>query len=452
MTDYSKDIERYLSGEMTPEERHALEKKSMSDPFLAEALEGAEHITSAQYEQDLKALYHTIDLKTKKENKNNTILIWSLRIAAGMVIVFIATYLIINLGEEIKSTPKLSDSDQLQKATPPEIKTDSATNDTVNNQLALVEEKREDEKEKKDKLKSIERKNTTSNTSVIEAEEAVIPLADVINTEPQAEEIKTEVITPPVSGRAEVQEKEISPVIAREVPKESEPAVGNRVRGGVSDRMAKKSSPEQNASPQQPASAISGIVTSAEDGSPLPGVNVVLKGTTIGTVTDVEGKFILDSATIASTLVYSFIGLQTKEVGITNFNPLNVALNADVSQLSEVVVVGYGYTDRSETTPTVDLAHPEIGNRAYRKNLEENLIYPQSALDNKIEGRVTVEFFVETDGSLSDFIIVKGIGHGCDEELIRLIKQGPKWVSTKKDSLPIRDKARVRLNFQLPKK
>ncbi|MCZ8216742.1 MAG: energy transducer TonB, partial [Cyclobacteriaceae bacterium] len=83
---------------------------------------------------------------------------------------------------------------------------------------------------------------------------------------------------------------------------------------------------------------------------------------------------------------------------------------------------------------------------------EENRIYPQSALDSKTEGRVTVEFFVESNGSLRDFTIIKGIGSGCDEELIRLIKEGPKWVPTKKNNQPVRDKARVRLNFQLPGK
>ncbi|GCC52393.1 hypothetical protein SanaruYs_26300 [Chryseotalea sanaruensis] len=451
MTDYSKDIERYLNGEMTPAERHALEKKSLSDPFLADALEGAELITSVDFEQDVNALNKAIDLRIKKESKNKTLLFWSLRIAAGLLILFIATYLILNLGDKIKSTPNLSDQQPIQKPDTNQLKKDSSATGMSNNQLALVEEKVIQKKEPTDKLKSVERKNNTLKTPEIEAEKAVV--ADITETEPQAEEIKTEIIAPAITtSRAEIEEKKMSPVTASEVAKEDETVVSSRLRGTNADRNAKKSFSDQGANPQLPAATISGVVTSAEDGSPLPGVNVVLKGTTIGTITDVEGRFKLDSATIASTLVYSFIGLRTKEVSVTNFNPLNVALNADVSQLSEVVVTGYGYSNTNETTPTVDLAHPEIGNRAYRKHLEENIIYPQSALDNKIEGRVTVEFFVETDGSLSDFTIVRGIGGGCDDELIRLIRQGPRWVPTKKDDQPIRDKARVRLNFQLPKK
>lgn len=452
MTDYSKDIERYLNGEMTPAERHALEKRSLSDPFLADALEGAELITPADFEKDVNTLNTTINKSAKKESKK--FLVWGLRIAAGLLILFIATYLIINLGDEIKSTPELSDIQPLQKADTNQFKTDSSTTIISNDQLALAEEKLIQKKEIVAERKSTEKKYDTFKTPIIEAEKAVAPAADATGTEQDAEEIATETIAPAKNiSRAEVEEKKMSPISASEAVKEAEPVVSSRVRGTNTDRNAKKSFADQGAIPQLPASTISGVVTSAEDGSPLPGVNVVLKGTTIGTITDVEGKFKLDSATIASTLVYSFIGLRTKEVSVTNFNPLNVALNADVTQLSEVVVTGYGYSNNNnETTPTVDLAHPEIGNRAYRKHLEENIIYPQSAIDNKIEGRVTVEFFVETDGSLSDFTIVKGIGGGCDEELIRLIRQGPRWVPTKKDNQPIRDKARVRLNFQLPGK
>jgi TonB family protein len=97
------------------------------------------------------------------------------------------------------------------------------------------------------------------------------------------------------------------------------------------------------------------------------------------------------------------------------------------------------------------LAYPENGNRAFRQYLEKNIAYPEEAKARKIEGRVTVDFFVEPDGSVTGFTIIRGIGGGCDEELIRLIKEGPKWIPTKRDNTPVRDKVRVRLKFELPK-
>jgi TonB-linked SusC/RagA family outer membrane protein len=87
---------------------------------------------------------------------------------------------------------------------------------------------------------------------------------------------------------------------------------------------------------------VTGKVTAAEDGSALPGVNVVLKGTTNGTVTDGNGDYKLSVPNGGGSLVFSFIGLQTTEVPIGDRTTIDVALSLDVQQLSEVVVVGQG--------------------------------------------------------------------------------------------------------------
>lgn len=87
---------------------------------------------------------------------------------------------------------------------------------------------------------------------------------------------------------------------------------------------------------------VTGKVTAAEDGSALPGVNVVLKGTTNGTVTDADGAFKLSVPAGGGSLVFSFIGLQTQEVAIGDRSVVNVALSLDVQQLTEVVVTAQG--------------------------------------------------------------------------------------------------------------
>jgi TonB-linked SusC/RagA family outer membrane protein len=87
---------------------------------------------------------------------------------------------------------------------------------------------------------------------------------------------------------------------------------------------------------------ISGKVTSAEDGAPIPGVNVIFKGTTVGTVTDFEGNYKLTVPAEDGTLVFRFIGLRTREIAIGNQSVIDVALAADVTQLSEVVVTAIG--------------------------------------------------------------------------------------------------------------
>ncbi len=88
---------------------------------------------------------------------------------------------------------------------------------------------------------------------------------------------------------------------------------------------------------------ITGKVTSVDDGSAMPGVNVLLKGTTKGTVTDVNGHYSLDLGNHSSgTLVFSFIGYINQEVNLGKSNVIDVKLKIDIKSLSEVIVSGYG--------------------------------------------------------------------------------------------------------------
>lgn len=87
---------------------------------------------------------------------------------------------------------------------------------------------------------------------------------------------------------------------------------------------------------------VSGRVTSSEDGSPLPGVNVVLKGTATGTVTDVSGTYRINIPESGGTLVFSFIGLSSLEVEVGERSVVDVQMTQDVTQLGEVVVTAVG--------------------------------------------------------------------------------------------------------------
>jgi TonB-linked SusC/RagA family outer membrane protein len=98
---------------------------------------------------------------------------------------------------------------------------------------------------------------------------------------------------------------------------------------------------------------VSGTVTSTEDGSSLPGVNVIVKGTTIGTATDADGKFTLAVPPNGGALVFSFIGLESKEIEIGDRTVVDVTLALDVTQLSEVVVVGYGTQSKRDLSGTI---------------------------------------------------------------------------------------------------
>jgi len=87
---------------------------------------------------------------------------------------------------------------------------------------------------------------------------------------------------------------------------------------------------------------ISGKITSSEDGSAIPGVNVVVKGTTTGAVTDIDGNYKLTVPTDGATLIFSFIGLETQEISIGSRSVIDVSMASDAEQLSEVVITAIG--------------------------------------------------------------------------------------------------------------
>ena len=97
---------------------------------------------------------------------------------------------------------------------------------------------------------------------------------------------------------------------------------------------------------------VSGIVTDAADGQPLPGVSVVVKGTRIGVSTDVNGRYTISVADNA-TLVFSYVGLKTREQAVAGRATINVALESDVQKLDDVVVVAYGTALRESITGSV---------------------------------------------------------------------------------------------------
>ncbi len=141
---------------------------------------------------------------------------------------------------------------------------------------------------------------------------------------------------------------------------------------------------------------VTGKVTSAEDGSALPGVNVVLKGTTAGTVTDVEGNYKISVPAEGGTLVFSFIGLTTSEIGIGSRQTVDVQMAADVQQLSEVVVVGYGTTLKKDLTGSIaSLSGKDIQN------------LPTASPDQALQGLASGVFVTSNSGAPGGGISVR---------------------------------------------
>ena len=118
---------------------------------------------------------------------------------------------------------------------------------------------------------------------------------------------------------------------------------------------------------------ISGQVRDLTEGTELPGVNILVKGTSVGTITDVEGNFTLSAPADAETLVFSSVGYETLEVPIDNRSTIDVNLSPDIQSLSEIVVVGYGTQKREDVTGSVVSAPLEAFEEAPNTNILQSL-------------------------------------------------------------------------------
>ena len=104
--------------------------------------------------------------------------------------------------------------------------------------------------------------------------------------------------------------------------------------------------------------SVSGTVTD-EFGEPLPGVSILLKGTSVGTISDMNGKYSLSVPSEDATLVFSFVGYTTEEIQLNGRSTIDLSMNPDITSLEEIVVVGYGEQKKSLTTGAISSVKAE---------------------------------------------------------------------------------------------
>ncbi|MCH7411062.1 TonB-dependent receptor [Belliella sp. DSM 111904] len=181
---------------------------------------------------------------------------------------------------------------------------------------------------------------------------------------------------------------------------------------------------------------VSGTVTD-EDGEPIPGVNVIEKGTTNGTVTDIDGSY---SITVPSSAIlqFSFVGFRTIESQVNNNTVLNIELAAELEQLSEVVVVGYGEQRKETMTGSVVAIQGSEIARSPSANVSANLagrlpgltVNQRSGEPGRDDPNLLIRG-VATFGNNAPLIIIDGVPRA---EMARLNPEDIESVSVLKDA------------------
>ena len=218
---------------------------------------------------------------------------------------------------------------------------------------------------------------------------------------------------------------------------------------------------------------VAGKVVEEKNGLPVIGASIVIRGTVIGTLTDVDGNFSI-VANEGDVLLFSFVGMQAQSVIVPKggAKSMVVSMKDDVQNLDEVMVVGYAaYEDEVVEAKSIKLPKEEKkeneeqvifqvveempnfpgGMNECMKFLARNIKYPVLAQEAKIEGRVIVQFVVDRDGSVNDIKVVRSISPQLDAEAVRVIGLMPKWNPGKQRGKAVAVKYTMPIQFRLDK-
>ena len=402
----------YIRGLRKGKEAHRLEKESMQDPFLADAMDGYNQV-EGNHEQRIEKLRMQVSAHSAKK-KNTYAITWS--IAACLIIGFgISSYFLFlkkSMTDEVFIAEESVSTKLAEPAAPPTpaIPATPTVPATPQKEIALATTKVK-----------------TDSTPVSEITARQANKKDMIariqaTSQPQQGVL---VATVPVMEEVSEETAALQEVVATMDTFESE--------SDKKMKLAKVATilPQNN--------MIKGRVTN-EKGEPLIGASVTYKGTNIGTITNMNGEFSLVKKDDKKRLTAEYIGYDPVEIRVDTSRTMLIAMNENKQALNEVVVVGYG-AKKNKTSTTLGsdakvkeqaekeiTPQPAIGKRNYQKYLKENIVRPTDEKCAQVKGKVVLTFLVNKEGRPFYIKVKESLCESADKEAIRLIQEGPDWI------------------------
>ena len=402
----------YIRGLRKGKEAHRLEKESMQDPFLADAMDGYNQV-EGNHEQRIEKLRMQVSAHSAKK-KNTYAITWS--IAACLIIGFgISSYFLflkksmtdeVFIAEESVSTKLAEPAAPLTPAIPatptvpatPQKEIALATT-KVKTDSTPVSEITARQANKKDMIAKIQATSQPQQGVLV----ATVPVMEEVSEETAALQ---EVVATMDTFESESDKKMKLAKVATILPQ------NNMIKGRVTD----------------------------EKGEPLIGASVTYKGTNIGTITNMNGEFSLVKKDDKKRLTAQFIGYDPVEIRVDTSRTMLIAMNENKQTLNEVVVVGYGAKKNKKSTTLGSVVkveeqaekeitpQPVIGKRSYQKYLKENLVRPADEKCAQVKGKVVLTFLVNKEGRPFYIKVKESLCESADKEAIRLIQEGPDWI------------------------
>jgi hypothetical protein len=441
---------RYFGNNLSGREKHAFEKGIMQDKFEEEAFDGLSQLSYDELRQDLSELEGRLK---GKEHYKNILFLPVFRYAAAVLLLASVGTIIYMLSRSVEKTTQLAGNIKpdtaVQKALP------FSAPDTTK-KIVIAQQIR---------THPTERQESEHFTAPIMPEEMKKESAA------KNESMEIEEVTVIGYGSRADQEimHEMPGTIQSDTSTNSELALKGKASGVSVTSGNEQSGSETKVyirglkSIDRESITIRGKVVSSSDEQPLPGVTVTLKGTSIGTISDVKGNFSLKvPAGNEPVLEFTYVGYATEEVTASDNQDIEVSMDEDLLALDEVVVVGYGVQKKTDQTgaisnvqldespeqaPLVIHPRPLDGMKDFRDYIKNNVHYNQlPPFDKSVT--VKLQFAVDTQGDLSDITIIKGAGEAFDAEAIRLLKTGPKWTPATQDGRPVSYNVILKIRFE----
>ncbi|MFN3380653.1 MAG: TonB family protein [Runella zeae] len=210
---------------------------------------------------------------------------------------------------------------------------------------------------------------------------------------------------------------------------------------------------------------VKGTVVDARDGKGIPGASVILNGSQRGTSTDSKGAFVFSDIPTNAELLVEFIGFKTRVIPVAGkantTKVMKIALyegpnlkNMPVTKKEATLPPPPELLKNGDKVYSVVQQSPEFvgGMKALGPYIQANMRYPAPAKRAYVSGKVFISFVVLKDGSFTDIRVIKGIGFGCDEEALRLVKTMPAWKPGMQDGKPVNVRYNLPIHFELDKK
>ena len=401
----------YIRGLRKGKEAHRLEKESMQDPFLADAMDGYNQV-EGNHEQRIEKLRMQVSAHSAKK-KSTYAITWS--IAACLIIGFgISSYFLflkksmtdeVFIAEESVSTKLAEPAAPLTPAIPatptvpatPQKEIALATT-KVKTDSTPISEITARQADKKDMIAEIQTTSQPQGAPV-----AAVPMMEEVSEETAALQ---EVVATIDTFESESDKKMKLAKVATILPQ------NNMIKGRVTDGK----------------------------GEPLIGASVTYKGTNIGTITNMNGEFSLVKKDDKKRLTAEYIGYDPVEIQVDTSRTMLIAMNENKQALNEVVVVGYGAKKNKKSTTLGSDAkvkeqtekeitlQPVIGKRSYQKYLKEHLVRPTDEKCAQVKGKVVLTFLINKEGRPFYIKVKESLCESADKEAIRLIQEGPDWI------------------------